>query len=105
MRSTTSGSPQAGGPDDDGPHQCRWLPCAQVFDSADSLFAHVCEAHVGRKAAGTLCLKCQWTDEHSGVVCNVEKGASPSLVVAKRSGTMKNANNDSARKPQPSATI
>ena len=41
-------------------HCCRWKGCKDIFDSYESLFAHVSESHIGRKRQGNLCLDCKW---------------------------------------------
>ena len=35
-------------------------PCHQSFTTAEKLFEHVTEHHIGRKSRGNLCLTCHW---------------------------------------------
>ena len=42
------------------PLKCKWLSCTQTFDSAETLYAHLCEVHVGRKSTNNLSLACRW---------------------------------------------
>lgn len=39
---------------------CRWNNCGQTFQTAESLYEHLCERHVGRKSTNNLSLTCQW---------------------------------------------
>ncbi|WPG98499.1 Hypothetical protein R9X50_00129000 [Acrodontium crateriforme] len=39
---------------------CQWQGCGERTDSAESLYDHVCERHVGRKSTNNLNLTCQW---------------------------------------------
>jgi len=39
---------------------CQWQGCGERCDSAESLYDHVCERHVGRKSTNNLNLTCQW---------------------------------------------
>ncbi|KAK4057947.1 hypothetical protein OIO90_001166 [Microbotryomycetes sp. JL221] len=41
-------------------HQCKWLECRTVFDTAEDLYDHITTLHIGRKSAGTLSLECKW---------------------------------------------
>lgn len=45
---------------------CRWANCDRTFDSAEKLYTHLCEVHVGRKSTNNLSLMCRW--EHCRVV-------------------------------------
>ncbi|KAK4636741.1 pH-response transcription factor [Fulvia fulva] len=39
---------------------CQWQGCGERCDSAEALYDHVCERHVGRKSTNNLNLTCQW---------------------------------------------
>lgn len=39
---------------------CQWQGCGERCDSAETLYDHVCERHVGRKSTNNLNLTCQW---------------------------------------------
>ncbi|KAK4185339.1 pH-response transcription factor pacc-1 [Podospora australis] len=39
---------------------CRWSECTERFISAELLYDHICEKHVGRKSTNNLNLTCQW---------------------------------------------
>lgn len=39
---------------------CRWNVCNQKFPTAEALYDHLCERHVGRKSTNNLNLTCQW---------------------------------------------
>jgi len=39
---------------------CQWQGCGERCDSAELLYDHVCERHVGRKSTNNLNLTCQW---------------------------------------------
>ncbi|KAK4639541.1 pH-response transcription factor pacc-1 [Podospora bellae-mahoneyi] len=39
---------------------CRWSECNERFTSAEVLYEHICEKHVGRKSTNNLNLTCQW---------------------------------------------
>lgn len=39
---------------------CKWLSCGKIFDSAESLYTHLCDSHVGRKSTNNLSLACRW---------------------------------------------
>ncbi|KAK4106627.1 hypothetical protein N658DRAFT_439279 [Parathielavia hyrcaniae] len=39
---------------------CRWDQCKEPFTSAEALYEHICEKHVGRKSTNNLNLTCQW---------------------------------------------
>jgi uncharacterized Zn-finger protein len=41
-------------------HQCKWLDCTIIFESAEKLYEHITSTHIGRKSAGTLSLECKW---------------------------------------------
>ncbi|ERF70985.1 hypothetical protein EPUS_09090 [Endocarpon pusillum Z07020] len=40
--------------------QCQWQGCGERCASAEALYEHVCERHVGRKSTNNLNLTCQW---------------------------------------------
>ncbi|MCJ1475030.1 hypothetical protein MMC13_003690 [Lambiella insularis] len=40
--------------------QCQWRDCGDRAASAEQLYEHVCERHVGRKSTNNLCLICAW---------------------------------------------
>ncbi|KAJ5750300.1 Zinc finger C2H2 [Penicillium manginii] len=39
---------------------CQWVGCNEKSPTAESLYEHVCERHVGRKSTNNLNLTCQW---------------------------------------------
>ncbi|KAJ2897375.1 uncharacterized protein MKZ38_004713 [Zalerion maritima] len=39
---------------------CRWNGCSDRFNTAETLYEHICERHVGRKSTNNLNLTCQW---------------------------------------------
>ncbi|GAB1320603.1 pH-response transcription factor pacc-1 [Madurella fahalii] len=39
---------------------CRWSECNERFTTAEALYEHICEKHVGRKSTNNLNLTCQW---------------------------------------------
>ncbi|KAF2857056.1 hypothetical protein K470DRAFT_239030 [Piedraia hortae CBS 480.64] len=39
---------------------CLWNACGKRCDTADALFHHVSEDHIGRKKNNNLCLNCYW---------------------------------------------
>ncbi len=39
---------------------CKWNKCGQKFSTADKLYAHLCNSHVGRKSTNNLQLNCNW---------------------------------------------
>ncbi|EOO04449.1 putative ph-response transcription factor pacc rim101 protein [Phaeoacremonium minimum UCRPA7] len=39
---------------------CRWNQCNERFNTAETLYDHICERHVGRKSTNNLNLTCQW---------------------------------------------
>lgn len=39
---------------------CRWNNCLEKFNTAETLYEHICEKHVGRKSTNNLNLTCQW---------------------------------------------
>ncbi|KAJ3376072.1 hypothetical protein GGF31_000139 [Allomyces arbusculus] len=58
--------------DEHGDLKCQWAGCYARFADAELLFHHLSEDHVGRKAAGTLCLECKWTLP-GGHICGLAK--------------------------------
>ncbi|KAI9736678.1 MAG: hypothetical protein M1834_000882 [Cirrosporium novae-zelandiae] len=40
--------------------QCQWLDCSERCPTAEKLYDHVCERHVGRKSTNNLNLTCHW---------------------------------------------
>ncbi|KIW49238.1 hypothetical protein PV05_10934 [Exophiala xenobiotica] len=40
--------------------QCQWQGCGERSPSAEALYEHVCERHVGRKSTNNLNLTCAW---------------------------------------------
>ncbi|PKS06823.1 hypothetical protein jhhlp_006899 [Lomentospora prolificans] len=57
--SQSSSSQQASSSADDN-LICRWNACNQKFPTAEALYDHLCERHVGRKSTNNLNLTCQW---------------------------------------------
>ncbi|KAK0630729.1 hypothetical protein B0T17DRAFT_590166 [Bombardia bombarda] len=45
---------------DDETLVCRWSDCNDRFPTAEVLYEHICEKHVGRKSTNNLNLTCQW---------------------------------------------
>lgn len=41
---------------------CQWGSCTNTFSSAEDLYTHLCEVHVGRKSTNNLSLTCRWRD-------------------------------------------
>lgn len=39
---------------------CMWQGCSEKLPTAETLYEHVCERHVGRKSTNNLNLTCQW---------------------------------------------
>jgi uncharacterized Zn-finger protein len=39
---------------------CQWDKCSERCPTAESLFEHICEKHVGRKSTNNLNLTCGW---------------------------------------------
>ncbi|EKG17013.1 Zinc finger C2H2-type protein [Macrophomina phaseolina MS6] len=39
---------------------CQWQNCGERLSTAEALYDHVCERHVGRKSTNNLNLTCQW---------------------------------------------
>ncbi|GAA97546.1 uncharacterized protein L969DRAFT_43032 [Mixia osmundae IAM 14324] len=48
---------------------CKWIGCNDDFDSPETLYAHLCHEHVGRKSTGNLSLKCHWRINVAGDTC------------------------------------
>lgn len=40
--------------------RCKWLQCTSIFNKAEDLYTHLCDAHVGRKSTNNLSLTCRW---------------------------------------------
>lgn len=47
---------------------CQWTGCGERFDSAEELYNHLCDIHVGRKSTNNLCLTCSWGSCHTTTV-------------------------------------
>lgn len=41
---------------------CQWINCTNSFPTAEDLYNHLCEVHVGRKSTNNLSLTCRWGD-------------------------------------------
>lgn len=41
---------------------CQWNDCGLAFESADELYNHLSDDHVGRKSTNNLCLQCHWNN-------------------------------------------
>ncbi|OMJ18474.1 pH-response transcription factor [Smittium culicis] len=39
---------------------CKWLDCAEAFDTDELLYSHLTSVHVGWKSTGNLNLECRW---------------------------------------------
>ncbi|RPA85234.1 hypothetical protein BJ508DRAFT_302901 [Ascobolus immersus RN42] len=73
---TTQAAPQApqaptapaGSPTQTESLNCQWQKCREKFDSAEALYNHLCEVHVGRKSTNNLCLTCAWGTCHTTTV-------------------------------------
>ncbi|KAL8727964.1 MAG: hypothetical protein Q9166_005729 [cf. Caloplaca sp. 2 TL-2023] len=50
------------------PFQCLWQGCRERTQSAEALYDHVCEIHIGRKSTNNLNLKCGWANCNISVV-------------------------------------
>jgi len=48
-------------------HRCLWVDCTQSFVDPETLYNHLCNAHIGRKSTNNLCLTCKWKD--CGTAC------------------------------------
>ncbi|KAH8879411.1 hypothetical protein GQ53DRAFT_800252 [Thozetella sp. PMI_491] len=55
---TTTSASSAGGADES--LSCRWKDCTEHFESAERLYDHICDKHVGRKSTNNLNLTCMW---------------------------------------------
>ncbi|KAL2104520.1 hypothetical protein VUR80DRAFT_177 [Thermomyces stellatus] len=58
--STTTTATSASQQTQDENLTCHWNACNQKFPTAESLYDHLCERHVGRKSTNNLNLTCQW---------------------------------------------
>ncbi|KAI2626571.1 hypothetical protein GGR54DRAFT_591554 [Hypoxylon sp. NC1633] len=56
----TTATSQSSAPAQDDSLTCRWSGCNEKFSSAETLYEHICEKHVGRKSTNNLNLTCQW---------------------------------------------
>ncbi|KAL8706918.1 MAG: hypothetical protein Q9201_000078 [Fulgogasparrea decipioides] len=63
--SNVSNTANANGND---PFQCLWQNCRERTQSAEALYDHVCEVHIGRKSTNNLNLKCGWANCNISVV-------------------------------------
>ncbi|RCH78212.1 hypothetical protein CU098_000936, partial [Rhizopus stolonifer] len=41
---------------------CQWANCQSLFDSAEDLYNHLSDDHVGRRSTNNLCLQCCWNN-------------------------------------------
>ncbi|CAO3701968.1 unnamed protein product [Rhizopus stolonifer] len=41
---------------------CQWANCQNSFDSAEDLYNHISDDHVGRRSTNNLCLQCCWNN-------------------------------------------
>ncbi|RYP63476.1 hypothetical protein DL771_009269 [Monosporascus sp. 5C6A] len=57
---TTTATSQSGTSATDESLICRWNNCLEKFNTAETLYEHICEKHVGRKSTNNLNLTCQW---------------------------------------------
>ncbi|POS80072.1 pH-response transcription factor pacC [Diaporthe helianthi] len=57
---STSSASNASSANADESLVCRWNACNQRFNTAETLYDHICERHVGRKSTNNLNLTCQW---------------------------------------------
>ncbi|KAI0024754.1 hypothetical protein F4780DRAFT_724863 [Xylariomycetidae sp. FL0641] len=57
---TTTATSQSSAPAQDDSLTCKWSSCGEKFPSAETLYEHICEKHVGRKSTNNLNLTCQW---------------------------------------------
>ncbi|KAI1814852.1 hypothetical protein GGS20DRAFT_546621 [Poronia punctata] len=58
--STAATASSSNAPAQDDSLTCKWSNCGDKFTSAESLYEHICEKHVGRKSTNNLNLQCQW---------------------------------------------
>ncbi|KAH9898861.1 hypothetical protein F4778DRAFT_771535 [Xylariomycetidae sp. FL2044] len=56
----TTATSQSSAPAQDDSLTCKWNGCCEKFASAETLYEHICEKHVGRKSTNNLNLTCQW---------------------------------------------
>ncbi|KAL8692856.1 MAG: hypothetical protein Q9218_002206 [Villophora microphyllina] len=66
LQQQASTVPNAGTGND--PFQCLWQGCRERTQSAEALYDHVCEIHIGRKSTNNLNLKCGWANCNISVV-------------------------------------
>ncbi|KAL8952092.1 MAG: hypothetical protein Q9222_001960 [Ikaeria aurantiellina] len=66
LQQQSSNLPNNGSPND--PFQCLWQNCRERTQSAEALYDHVCEVHIGRKSTNNLNLKCGWANCNISVV-------------------------------------
>nr|Q5XL24.1 RecName: Full=pH-response transcription factor pacC/RIM101 [Aspergillus giganteus]AAV28549.1 putative transcription factor PacC [Aspergillus giganteus] len=52
--------PMNGSPRPSEELSCLWQGCSEKCSSAEALYEHICERHVGRKSTNNLNLTCQW---------------------------------------------
>ncbi|KAI2642657.1 hypothetical protein GGS21DRAFT_185285 [Xylaria nigripes] len=57
---STAATSQPNAPVQDDSLTCKWANCGEKFTSAEILYEHICEKHVGRKSTNNLNLQCQW---------------------------------------------
>ncbi|KAL8943858.1 MAG: hypothetical protein Q9211_000825 [Gyalolechia sp. 1 TL-2023] len=65
QRQASNLAPNGAGND---PFQCLWSGCRERTQSAEALYDHVCEVHIGRKSTNNLNLKCGWANCNISVV-------------------------------------
>ncbi|KAI1634122.1 hypothetical protein F4809DRAFT_620126 [Biscogniauxia mediterranea] len=56
----TTATSQSSAPAQDDSLTCKWANCSEKFNTAETLYEHICEKHVGRKSTNNLNLTCQW---------------------------------------------
>ncbi|CAL8576318.1 hypothetical protein XPA_002205 [Xanthoria parietina] len=65
---TSNGSNSNSNSNSNDPFQCLWQGCRERTQSAEALYDHVCEVHIGRKSTNNLNLKCGWANCNISVV-------------------------------------
>ncbi|KAK9461955.1 uncharacterized protein V1516DRAFT_673389 [Lipomyces oligophaga] len=58
--STVTRLPSKEAPSDPSGLLCQWTGCGDRFPSAEELYNHLCDFHVGRKSTNNLHLTCSW---------------------------------------------
>ncbi|KAL8790302.1 MAG: hypothetical protein Q9213_000654 [Squamulea squamosa] len=68
LQQQTSSVSNSSNSNSNDPFQCLWQGCRERTQSAEALYDHVCEVHIGRKSTNNLNLKCGWANCNISVV-------------------------------------